>query len=366
MTRWKIQTRLIRRVVVYSSYAARADVEGRGAARLVLGAAPVGTQDGDPVGRTALYPSLPSVRGGRPRAQTRRMGTPANSGTMREQVVQCCAMQAAQFSVHAAIEERHWWFLGRRRIVTTLVRRLIPPSTTTSIVDIGCGTGGNIEALARDYACIGIDPSAEAIELARSRFPHARFLCGSTTEALQQVQARASLFLLMDVLEHVPDDVFLLSSLLAGVEPGAYVLLTVPADMRLWTEHDVSFGHYRRYDAARLARTWSGLPVTPLLLSYYNSRLYPIVRGVRTLNRWRGRASGMAGTDFAMPPPPVNAWLSAIFAGEAARLVDVLERRRSRGFARGVSLIAVLRREPGVIQPRNTPPDLEDVPHEPR
>lgn len=272
------------------------------------------------------------------------------------------AMQAAQFSVHAAVEERHWWFLGRRRIVTTLIRHLIPPSNDTSVIDIGCGTGGNIEALARDYACIGIDPSAEAIELARSRFPNARFLCGSTTEILHTVQAQARLFLLMDVLEHVPDDFFLLSSLLAGVEPGAYVLLTVPADMRLWSEHDVSFGHYRRYDTARLMRVWSGLPATPLLLSYYNSRLYPIVRAVRTLSRWRGRASGMTGTDFAMPAPLLNAWLRDVFAGETTRLVDLLERRRSRGFVQGVSLIAVLRREPGVIEPRHKPSELEDVP----
>ena len=46
------------------------------------------------------------------------------------------------------------------------------------IVDVGCGTGANIAAMAEDYTCVGIDPSREAIELARSRFPGGRFVCG--------------------------------------------------------------------------------------------------------------------------------------------------------------------------------------------
>ena len=42
----------------------------------------------------------------------------------------------------------------------------------------------------------------------------------------------------------------MLSGLLAAAAPGAYFLLTVPADESLWSEHDESFGHYRRYDRA--------------------------------------------------------------------------------------------------------------------
>ena len=90
---------------------------------------------------------------------------------------------------------------------------------------------------------------------------------------------------------------------------------TVPADESLWSEHDESFGHYRRYDRARLEGVWAGLPVTTLLVSYFNSRLLPLVRLVRAWNRRRGRAAGRAGTDFWLPSPPVNALLTAIFAG---------------------------------------------------
>ena len=274
-------------------------------------------------------------------------------------------MKSPQFGLHAAIEEHHWWFLGRRRIVTELVHRLVPLSRQNLIVDIGCGTGANIEAFAEEYSCVGVDPSPEAIALARRRFPNARFICGAIPDAPGEVEGEANLFLLMDVIEHVPDDFWLLSTILARAKPGALVLITVPADMRLWSEHDVSFGHYRRYDLSRLARVWAGLPVTVPLMSYYNTRLYPIVRGVRAINRLRGRASGTAGTDFQTPPKPLNLLLQSIFAGEANVLAGLLEGTRIRGFSYGVSLIAVLRREPGTFEPRRKPLETPPDPHNP-
>lgn len=274
-------------------------------------------------------------------------------------------MKTAQFRLHAAIEEHHWWFLGRRRIVSELVRRLVPPSKEELIVDIGCGTGGNLSAFAKDYSCLGIDPSDEAIQSARQRFPNAQFICGAIPDALQELPRPASLMLLMDVLEHVPDDFWLLSTLLAQAKPGAYLLVTVPADMRLWTEHDVSFGHYRRYDLPRLQRVWRDLPVTTSLVSYYNARLYPVVRGIRMVNRWRGRTSGAAGTDFNTPAKPLNQLLQTIFASEAKTLVKCLEGKRTRGFSSGVSLVALLRREVGTLNPRQKPIGIPPDPYDP-
>ena len=273
-------------------------------------------------------------------------------------------MQSAQFSLHAAMEEKHWWFLGRRQIIRALVDCVVPAVKDTLIVDVGCGTGGNLAAFVHGYSCLGVDPSADAIQLARSRFPHAQFICGSIPEALREVQPHASLFLLADVLEHVPDDFLFLSTLLESAKPGAYLLLTVPANMALWTEHDVNFGHYRRYDLQRLQQVWSGLPVTVPVVSYYNFWLYPLVRTIRALNRWRGRASGAAGTDFQMPPRPLNTVLQRLFASEATTLVKCLEERRGRGFPYGVSLIALLRREPGILRARTKPPEVPPDPHD--
>lgn len=274
-------------------------------------------------------------------------------------------MNSPQFQLHAQIEERHWWFVARREILGRIVREVLPASPNALVVDVGCGTGANLAALARDYRCLGIDTSAEAIELARRRFPRAEFVVGDAPADLGPLAAEARLFLLTDVLEHVPDDFLMLSELLAAASPGALFLLTVPADMALWSPHDVSFGHYRRYTLPRLARVWDGLRVRTRLLSYYNARLYRLVRLVRAINRRRDRASGAAGTDFAQPPRPLNWLLRRIFASEGRRLVRQLQGLGGRAYSRGVSLIALLEREEGEIQVRTRPSDVAADAHNP-
>jgi SAM-dependent methyltransferase len=274
-------------------------------------------------------------------------------------------MKTAQFQLHASIEDRHWWFVARRKILRDIIRQVLPPSKNHYVVEVGCGTGGNIAALAEDYTCLGTDTSEEAIDLARNRCPGVEFFHGEAPAAWENSRAReADLYLLADVLEHVPDDFLFLSEILAAVRPGAYILLTVPADMSLWTEHDRSFGHFRRYDLPRLKMTWDGLPVDELMLSYYNCTLYPAVKIFRTMSRLAGRAGGDAGTDFWVPPAIVNDTLRAIFARESRTLTNVLAGGRPR-LSRGVSLIALLRRGDGPLTPRRKPaglpPDLEPI-----
>jgi SAM-dependent methyltransferase len=261
-------------------------------------------------------------------------------------------MQSAQFQLHAQIEDSHWWFAARRRIVRELIRRVLPESGRPTVVDVGCGTGANIASMARDYDCVGIDTSPEAIELARSRFPGTRFMCGRAPGDLGRAMEQARLVLLMDVLEHVPDDFAFLGELLAASTPGTQFLITVPANPSFWSEHDESNGHYRRYEPDRLRRVWAHLPVRTLLLSYFNARLYPIAWVVRAWSRWRGRATGLAGTDLRMPAGPLNAALESIFAGEGRVLGELLRDRGTGGYSAGLSLIALIRRDVGEIVPR--------------
>ena len=267
-------------------------------------------------------------------------------------------MQSAQFQLHAQIEEQHWWFVARRQILAEVIGAVLPPSRETTIVDVGCGTGANLARLADAYECVGIDTSPDAIRLARARFPQVQFIRGTAPRDLKEVVDRTQLVLMTDVLEHVPDDFALFSELLAATKPGTYFLLTVPADLSLWSEHDESFGHYRRYDTQRLEAIWQGLPVRPIFVSHYNARLYPLVKAVRQWNRFRGKSAGEAGTDFHLPNGAVNRALAQVFAGERERLVRLARGQSKSPYPRGVSLMALLTREAGPVQVRQKPVQL--------
>jgi SAM-dependent methyltransferase len=273
-------------------------------------------------------------------------------------------VQPAHFELHADIESRHWWFAGRRKIARALVEQLAPAGAGRCVVDVGCGTGANLAALADGWHCRGIDASSDALRLARERFPALELARAEDPLERADWLREADVVLLMDVLEHVEDDFELLSRVLGPLRAGAHVLITVPADPALWSPHDVSFGHWRRYQADRLRLTWRGLPVTERAFSGMDARLLPVIRTVRALRRRLGRAAGKANTDFRLPPAPVNRALTALFAGELRRILDSMAGRA--GYPAGASWIAVLRREPGEIAPRAKPAGLAPDQQDPR
>lgn len=257
-------------------------------------------------------------------------------------------MQESFFATHAAMEDTHWWFLARRDILEVMLSECSRLGATGSVLDVGCGTGGNTARFAQTHPAVGVEPSPEAVRLARQRFPSLTFVEGVAPDAVSQQVSAADVFVLTDVLEHVQEDRKLVERLVGAAKPGAFFIITVPANEKLWTEHDVSHGHFRRYSLNSFSKLWRDVGVETMLLSYFNSRLLPLVYLVRKWERLTGRATGEAGTDLKLPSPRVNSVLRGIFSGESAAL------RRQFGksgvaYRNGVSLIGVFRK----IEPSN-------------
>jgi trans-aconitate methyltransferase len=255
-------------------------------------------------------------------------------------------MTPEQFTNFANVEQEHWWFTGRRRIYREIIRRVVPPNRGEVIIDVGCGTGGTLASLADEYTCVGIDPTVDAIQFSRERYPHVHFILGQFPEGLDDYLPRAALISCMDVIEHIENDVDFVRQLVDSLHPGAHLLLTVPADMSLWSKHDVINDHFRRYDRAMFESVWAGMPVSLRLISYFNSRLYPMIKTVRRLQQWKLLgAKGDDGSDLRMPSPLANRVLRRIFGGEAGAVLRTLDSPGHSAYGHGVSLIALLRRE---------------------
>ena len=65
------------------------------------------------------------------------------------------------------LEESHWWYRERRRMIEAVLERMRLPAQSR-ILDAGCGSGRNMELLARFGAPTGVEPAASA-EVARAR-----------------------------------------------------------------------------------------------------------------------------------------------------------------------------------------------------
>jgi SAM-dependent methyltransferase len=253
-------------------------------------------------------------------------------------------MRDELYSQHAALEDKHWWFIGRRKIVLPLVREALRGREDELIVDVGCSTGGNVAAFSRNFRCLGMDSSAQAIAMARAKYPNCRFVCGKMPESLRDTAGRTALYTLMDVLEHIDEDGKFLADIVSLSRPGGHVLITVPAKPVLWSGHDVAAAHLRRYELDTLTDLWRGLPVEARAVSYFNARLYGTIWAARVVGKRIGLFRGQAGSDFSMPPAVLNGVLAWIFAGERRRVSGLLADPPTKPYGTGVSLLALLRR----------------------
>ena len=238
-------------------------------------------------------------------------------------------MERATYDRMAEIDADHWWFVARRRIVAAAIARL-GLSARARILEVGCGTGSNLAMLQRFGRVDALEPDAGARALASRRGGFA-VTGGLLPDAAAAFEDGAyDLIVMLDVLEHIPDDRAALASLLPKLAPGGRLLLTVPANPWMWSAHDAAHHHQRRYTPRTLRAVLADGRFAARRLTHFNSLLFPLIAAARAL----GKLTGKEGGDDAMPPAPVNRLLGAVFAAE--RHIAV---RGSLPF--GVSLLAV-------------------------
>src|SRR5215472_12984960 len=181
-------------------------------------------------------------------------------------------MNQAEYETMYRLETYYWWFVARRQLVTGLVREQIADPKRSRILDVGCGTGANREALTSYGAVFGADLSAEALSFSRSRADGP--LTRSRIERLSFIDGCFDLITALDVLEHADDDLSSMDELYRALRPGGLLIVTVPAYGFLWSEHDEALHHRRRYAASELRNKLSRVGFEIERISYFITFLF--------------------------------------------------------------------------------------------
>ena len=239
-------------------------------------------------------------------------------------------MDASLFRRMAEVEDRHWWFRGRRRVVARALEALALPAGAT-ILDLGCGTGGNLSMLARfgRLAACEADEGAREMAVARQVVPVEP---GALPDQLSYPPSSFDVVVMTDVLEHVEQDRPALVSVARLLAPCGRLVLTVPALPWLWTARDEAHHHWRRYTKPSLAGALDAGAFRVERLAYYNTLLFPALVASRLLSRARPYQD-----DLGLPPRWINRLLEETLAAEWP-----LVRRGLTPI--GASLVAVARR----------------------
>ena len=203
-------------------------------------------------------------------------------------------LERQQINVHQPGGETFWHWVR-----FDLLARVVAQRGSAEVLDLGAGAGGLGDWTRRErpqlrYRFEELSPRLDA--LLAERFGNAaRFPTDSAIESTTVVA-------MLDVLEHIEDDTAFLAHLAQRMQPGATLVVTVPALQWAFTSWDTELGHYRRYSRRQLrsALTTAGLDVQRS--QYIFPELLPLLV-VRKFKRAK-----RADVDF----PQLPAWLNRL------------------------------------------------------
>jgi SAM-dependent methyltransferase len=243
-------------------------------------------------------------------------------------------MQQHTYSIMYEVEGTHWWFVGRRRIIESFVAKICREfgSARPRILDVGCGTGANLELLGKYGDAEGVDVSEEALSFCRARgLENVRH---GEAENLPYEDGSFDLVTGLDVVEHLDDDVAGLSEMRRVLRPNGRALLFVPAFMFLWGVQDDVSHHRRRYTIPCLRRALEAVGFEVERATYANITFFaPILLG-RALMKLTGLRPA---SENNINVSALNGVLGRVLGAESAFLSRM-------NFPFGVSALCVARR----------------------
>src|SRR3954462_9111886 len=232
------------------------------------------------------------------------------SNTISEPLPQ--EMQQHTYSIMYEIEGSHWWFAGRRRILEKFLQSIAQKiGSNAHILDVGCGTGANLEMLGQFGTAEGVDVSAEALNFCRRR--GLNDVREGEAEHLPYEDESFDLVTAFDVVEHLDDDVAGLREMRRVLRPGGRVLLFVPTFMFLWGVQDEVGNHRRRYRLHELRQAVTAAGFEVERTTYANITFFLPVLLVRKFMRLTGIRTE---TENSINVPAFNRLFGAIFGAE--------------------------------------------------
>jgi SAM-dependent methyltransferase len=211
---------------------------------------------------------------------------------------------------HAGVAE-HWYYDSKYKLLRSYIQKLPLGKNTLETADVGSGLGiflhkMEVDGLASSDRSMGIDPAYQMVTKAiHSSIPiHPNF----------PDESRFDLILMMDVLEHVENDLELITSVIKHMKKQSYLAITVPALPMLWSAHDRFLGHYRRYTLGSLQRLINACGCFEILsCHYYFASILPVAIPVR----WcQSKKKNVRSSDMARIPPLLNSLLKRVCSFE--------------------------------------------------
>ncbi len=174
---------------------------------------------------------------------------------------------------YSARSVRHPWELARIEVIIRLIEEFIPYDKSAQVLEIGCGDVFVLESLAEKFprwSFVGTDVAFPDSFV--NHYKHDRIrIYKNSDEAVKDIKGHIDIVLLLDVIEHVPDDVQFVKDIskFSHIDSQTNLIITVPAFQWLFCSHDTFLQHYRRYSNDSLRALLRQVRLKPFVIGYF-------------------------------------------------------------------------------------------------
>ena len=255
-------------------------------------------------------------------------------------------MRHDEYDRMSELEENYWWHVGREHIIRKQLNKLNLDPASAKIINIGSGTGATIPLLERYGTVTNVDTSPAAIAKAKEK--------GYQTikidrDSLPFDDSTFDLAVAFDVLEHIPDDFAALRDWQRILKPSGHLMVTVPAHNWLWSAHDESLHHYRRYTVSQVHRLCNLAGFDVVKRSYAISFSFPMIVAYRFLSSLIPGRRHNHRTSYVRLPRPINAFFAFLL-----RIEGTLLKYINAPIGTSVLVVAVKEEHPSHVYPSHT------------
>lgn len=217
-------------------------------------------------------------------------------------------MEKNYYKEYYHLEREHWWFQARAEILMSHIGQIFNHKKDLKILNIGAATGYSSQLLMQFGAVSSVEFDKDCYEFTRDTVGIP--IINASILELPFEDESFDLVCAFDVIEHVEDDKLAVREMARVCKKGGVFMVTVPAFMFLWSEHDVVNHHFRRYTAAQL-RGVTAENSASIFLSYFNFWLFFPIALVRLIKgKGKEKTSEEAQSDFRMVK---NAGINRLF-----------------------------------------------------
>lgn len=225
------------------------------------------------------------------------------------------------FHEEAAGDSHYIDVASRREALDSLRRHLHSPQPV--IMDVGCSSGFLLPELKRHFpssTVIGADYVYGPLDRLSTRLPGIPLLQFDLTEC-PLPNACVDAVVLLNVLEHIEDDLRAMQQVQRVLKPGGIAVIEVPAGPQLYDLYDKQLMHHRRYSMIELQRKLKQAGLRTVDRSHLGFFLYPgfwIAKRIGQIRRNAGDQRQKRIVERRIKTGRSSALLGAIMSFESA------------------------------------------------